>query len=361
MEQKKKPLWWKIIKGILIVLLAIVILAAGFIGYLTITEYDPADVESVSIKDNAAKRFSGTQLTILSMNTGYAGLGEKSDFFMDGGKQVQPLNKQYVQENMSGISTILSSVDADFYLLQEVDEKSTRSYKQNQVEFYQQQLGLSSSFAKNYCCDYVPYPLPPIGTVNSGLQTLSKYEVELAERIKMPCPFSWPISIANLKRCLLISYVPIEGSDKQLVIVNLHLEAYDDGDGKIRQTQALFQVMQEEYAKGNYVIVGGDFNQNFPGVTANYPIKDPDLWLPGAFSEDDLPADWSFAFDASSPSCRLLNQPYSPSDSAMQFFVIDGFILSPNIAIDAVETLDEQFTFSDHNPVLLQITLLDGE
>ena len=31
--------------------------------------------------------------------------------------------------------------------------------------------------------------------------------------------------------------------------------------------------MQEEYAKGNYVIAGGDFNQTFPGVdTDKFPI-----------------------------------------------------------------------------------------
>ena len=33
--------------------------------------------------------------------------------------------------------------------------------------------------------------------------------------------------------------VPIEGTDRELVLVNLHLEAYDDGEGKIAQTRQL--------------------------------------------------------------------------------------------------------------------------
>lgn len=49
--------------------------------------------------------------------------------------------------------------------------------------------------------------------------------------------------------------------------MNLHLEAYDDGEGKEAQTAMLLQILQEEYVKGNYVIAGGDFNQSFPDGT----------------------------------------------------------------------------------------------
>ena len=39
---------------------------------------------------------------------------------------------------------------------------------------------------------------------------LSDYGISSAERIKLPCPFSWPVRTANLKRCLLITRVPLE-------------------------------------------------------------------------------------------------------------------------------------------------------
>ena len=37
--------------------------------------------------------------------------------------------------------------------------------------------------------------------------------------------------------------------------------------------------------------------------------------------------------------------------------VIDGFILSPNVRLERVETQDLAFAHSDHNPVLLEAVL----
>ena len=68
-----------------------------------------------------------------------------------------------------------------------------------------------------------------------------------------------------------------------------------------------------------------------------------------------LPDGWQFVWDDSTPTCRLLNAPYDP-DSA-QHYVIDGFILSPNVSLSAVETMDLGFHASDHNPVLLEAVL----
>ena len=58
------------------------------------------------------------------------------------------------------------------------------------------------------------------------------------------------------------------------------------------------------------------------------------------------------------PTCRLLNQPYDPSDTAhTQYYVIDGFILSPNVEVKSVSTIDCGFENSDHNPVELVVEL----
>ena len=37
---------------------------------------------------------------------------------------------------------------------------------------------------------------------------------------------------------------------------------------------------------------------------------------------------------------------------------IDGLILSPNVKLDSVETLDVDFANSDHNPVRIEVSLL---
>ena len=101
----------------------------------------------------------------------------------------------------------------------------------------------SEAFAYNFNSLFVPYPIPPIGHVESGLQTLSRAEIRTAERIALPCPFSWPIRIVNLKRCLLVSRLPLRGTDRELVLINLHLEAYDSGEGKEAQTRQLSTFM----------------------------------------------------------------------------------------------------------------------
>lgn len=173
----------------------------------------------------------------------------------------------------------------------------------------------------------------------------------------MPCPFKWPLRIANLKRCLLVSRIKLEDTDKELVIVNLHLEAYDDGEGKAAQTAELIDLLEEEYAKGNYVIAGGDFNQSFPGSLDAWPIIDDETWMPGILDESTLPDGWSFASDTETPSCRLLNKPYDPDDQTSQHYVIDGFIISPNVEVTSAKTIDTGFEYSDHNPVRLSVKL----
>ena len=349
----------RFLKVLLIIVLVIVAAAAGLIAWLSIAEYRPEAVEELNFtaRDESAPALpQGESLTVLSWNIGYAGLGSNADFFMDGGENVKSSDRVQVESNLLNISQLLYGENApDLVLLQEVDTNSSRTYNIDQSACL---AGANAAHALNYSCPFVPFPLPPIGKVNSGVFTTTDYAIDRAERVSLPCPFSWPVSTANLKRCLLVSYLPIEGSDRQLVLVNLHLEAYDDGEGKIAQTRQLNEFIQAEYEKGNYVIAGGDFNQIFPGSLEVYPNTHPELWEPGVLTEDMLPVGWSYAYDLRVPSCRLLNRPYDPEDTEnTQHYVIDGFILSPNVTLESVETLDEGFIASDHNPVLLRVTL----
>lgn len=352
----------KIVKWVFFVLLTVALIAGFAVGYLTITEYRPAYSENPERGNyNTDQAVPARTLRILTLNTGYGALGREADFFMDGGKSVNPASEELVRENMLGIESMLRSADADILLLQEVDTGSKRSFQINQWRQYEYDLGnYESRYALNYSCRYVPYPLPTIGEVHSGLATFSRFDIASATRYSLPCPFEWPERVANLKRCLLVTRLPIEGKSEEtkkqeLVIVNLHLEAYDDGEGKEAQTQLLLQILQEEYEKGNYVVAGGDFNQYFPGTQQRYPLKETSNWVPGVLGE--LPAGWSYAYDASTPTCRLLNQPLDETSSLTQYYVIDGFIVSPNVNVVSVRTGNEGFGFTDHNPVLLEIEL----
>ena len=349
-----------ILKFILILLLVVVIAVGGLLGWLTATEFSPAPTESVEVgrPGEGVAVPAGEVLTVLNWNVGYAGLGRNEDFFMDGGKRSKPDKSDVVYAYLDGIMKTIREQAPDLVLLQEVDADSGRTYEIDERPYLETDMD-NTAFALNYSCPFVPVPWPPIGKVNSGLFTMTRdLKIESAERISLPCPFSWPLRIANLKRCLLVSHLPVEGSDRELVLVNLHLEAYDDGEGKIAQTNQLRDFIEAEYAKGNYVIAGGDFNQVFPGSIEVYPNTHPENWEPGVLDEKLLPEGWTLAYDLSAPTCRLLNQPYDPADTeGTQYYVIDGLILSPNVKLGSAETVDAGFENSDHNPVKIAVTL----
>ncbi len=76
----------RIVKWFILVLLGIIIVAAGFVGVLTIMEYRPEAIEEVPIENNQNQRIQLNEaMTIMTFNIGYAGLGEDEDFVMDGG------------------------------------------------------------------------------------------------------------------------------------------------------------------------------------------------------------------------------------------------------------------------------------
>jgi endonuclease/exonuclease/phosphatase family metal-dependent hydrolase len=359
-DNKNKTFAKKIIKALLSVVLVLVIAAAAGIGVLTIFEYRPEDKEDIELIGTADKTLStGDSFTVLTWNTGYGALSDNSDFFMDGGTMVYTADKDRVQENLEQMAVEIKSIDPDIVFLQEVDRVADRSYKIDEVSFFQESNNDKvSSYALNMDAIFIPYPIPPIGRVKVGIQTLSAYEVSSSARLSLPVPFKWPVSTCNFKKCLNVSRIPVAGTDKELVLVNLHLEAYDSGEGKIAQTNMLRQVLQAEVDAGNYVIAGGDFNQVFSNTdTSAYPVYDG-LWQPESIDVAEFGDDFTFITDSSVPTCRSLDKVYLGADKdSFQYYIIDGFIVSANITIDSCKTQDLGFVCSDHNPVVLEVTL----
>lgn len=390
----------KILKIIAIILGVFVAAFALLLVFLSVTEYKPKDREAVEVVvpvDPAAQDgeqadassasepvlSKGDSLSLISWNIGYGALGDNADFFMDGGKSVNTATEDRLQQNLSGIALYLQAQSPDVLFLQEIDRDSARSHHVNEysallsllnADRAVRQAGLAipgqeagekgvslyqASFANNFLVKFLPYPIPPIGKVDSGLAIFSSYPVREAERIQLPIPFSWPVRMANLKRCLLVNRVPVETPDgeKELVLVDLHLEAYDDGEGKAAQTQMLQSFLQEEADKGNYVIAGGDFNQIFDDVESPFPVYDG-KWQPGVIDVTSFGDDFVSRMDDKTASCRSLDQPLAGADqSNFQFYIIDGFIVSSNVKIDELKTENLEFVWSDHNPVQMKVTL----
>ena len=356
----KKKLFWIVP---LCVIGAVVLLVLLFFLFLTIVEYRPKPIQDEPFTPGNEKLETGTKISLLSWNIGYAGLGKNEDFFMDGGKKVRPESKKVVEKYLNGIEETIKEAASDIIFIQEIDIKSKRTWKINEYEALKACTNKAGAFTYNYKCTYVPFPLPTIGHIESGLAILTNYHTVSSQRRALPVPFKWPVRLANLKRCILTTRIPVYenglATGKELVLADFHLEAFDKGEGKIAQTKALKEFIDSEYAKGNYVIAGGDFNQRFPGSTA-FPPKWLDGWLPGQLDAAMLEEGWQFVFDDTKPTCRSNKRPYNTEAAKnhdWQYHVIDGFIISPNVTKLSINVIDVDFENSDHNPVYMTFEL----
>ena len=353
----------KALKIVLISLGSLLALVIAFVGgaliYASATTLQVKDSEEMQIDGEVTKKIDKEkEVNLLTWNIGYGALDEREDCYWDGGVGVDGESKETVLENMSALKSKVKELDPDIFFLQEADRDSKRSYYVDEYDSFEKSFtDYNSSFARNFKAGIVPLPLYNMtGKVDAGIATFSKYTLSDSSRVQLPIPFSWPMSLFNLKRCLLVNHLPIEGSDKQLVIINLHLEAYDDGEGKAKQLAMLMDLMQAEYDKGNYVIAGGDFNQTFS--TTNYQ-KYPQVtsWECPVIDAENYKS-FTFKMDDTYPTCRSLDKPYYNSDKAThQYWMLDGFIVSNNITINNLETLDLGFKNTDHNPVKMSISL----
>lgn len=346
-------------KKLLLVLSPLIFALVVFIvllSFMTITDYNPELKLDLEINHVTESEVSN-EISIMTWNLGFAGLGKNSDFFMDGGEDVNPTREDF-DANIEGIVETLSKNKVDIVFLQEVDRNSKRSFKTDMYEKIRSKVyeTYNSSFATNYKVPYVFIPYPPIGKVHSGIATFSTFVMSSSKRIGFDINYSWPTRVLHLDRCLIVSRHSIKGTDKELVLINLHLSAYDDGGLRAEQLRVLKELMTLEYDNGNYVVSGGDFNQQFPTIdNSKYPVVYPDNYLPNTIDDNYLDADWNYAVSEMTPTYRLLNEVYNEDTS--QVGVIDGFITSPNIEVIYVENLDLGFENSDHNPVVAALRL----
>lgn len=341
----------------------------GCLIYATSTDFAPEEgkMDIDIIKNDAATIVEDSTLTFLSWNVGYGGLGKESDFFYNGsgfffsGDHMVRSPRNLVEKNMAGSSHTLKENKADFYFLQEVDFASKRSYYISQRELFLNNLpDYSHTSAINFDVNYVPTPLfqpwKAYGEANSGLMTFSRFAPQSAERHQLPGKFSWPNRLFLLDRCLALQRYPVAGG-KTLTAINLHNSAYDrSGTIKSQQMEYLRKLILTEYEQGNYVVVGGDWNQCPPG----FPF---DTFRPGVkkfsqspnIADDYMPAGWQWAYDPQVPTIRSSAEIYETGKTFIS--IIDFFLLSPNLEVIQVKGIDQDFDFSDHQGVRLEVKL----
>jgi len=341
-----------------IVLIPVVILAV-FLAYVTITDYKPPAELALETANNPKSALKqGTPFTVTTYNIGYAGLDKGQDFFMDGGTMSRSSSKKQTEANLAAIRDFLTKTQSDLYILQEIDEDAARSNHINEVELLTQALpDYGYTFAYNYRVPWLPIPIfDPMGGAQSGLLTFSKFQSTGQTRFDLPGKESWPVQLFEVDRAFIENRIPVDNG-KELVLVNLHLSAFDKG-GNIRKQQLAFlsEYINKELEKNNYLIIGGDWNHSLPTTDPkSFPTKQewPEWLQP--FPETFGPQGFKWAVDPKTPTVRTLDIAYEKGVNFLS--VIDGFFVSPNVDVESVAGHDLQFENTDHNPVTAKFIL----
>lgn len=341
----------KFFKYTLITLLILVGIFGLFLLYATIDNYDPEEITIIE-KNETPEIFTQDTFSVMIWNIGYCGMDKTIDFFYDGGTQSR-VSKKRTEKNLEDIMSYLDKKNksTDFILLQEVDKKAKRSYKINQLEKIQTQFPESHHYyGKNYDVFYIPAPiLKPYGTVNAGLLNITKKQPQKVIRYQYPGNYSFPLSLFMLDRCFLEMRMQLPNS-KELLIINLHNSAFDDGSLRSQQIEYLKKYMTSEYAKGNYLVIAGDWNQSPPDFVPQYTNEHIDDTTTNSFIDKNfLPEGWKYAYDATIPTNRRSNIVYDKKTTPTT--LIDFFVVSPNINIISTTGENLDFANSDHNPV----------
>ena len=379
----------RIINMFLLFILVLVLGVGGYCGYILLS-YKRIGNTSLDIDSNANKEVLKVNETynMATYNIGFGAYSQDFTFFLDTGYDKDgnetcgyystARSKEEVYFNVNGAKDTIKGLDLDFALLQEVDVKSTRSYKINQNDIFKEALSeYDNVFSVNFDTAYLPYPLYDMhGKSLAGLSTFSRYKINDANRYEYTISDSLS-KLFDIDRCFSVSSLSVE-NDKTLYIINSHMSAYDKG-GVIRQTQIqeLNNFISKCYNEGNYVIVGGDFNHDlltnnpdfnydFNNRPFNNTLKDPD-WVAPYFNElkeSPLVSGFKVVSSDNVPTCRNNDIEWNPSLTYK--CVVDGFIVSNNVEIIEHKNIETKngklgldgFAYSDHEPSYIEFKLI---
>jgi len=309
--------------------------------------YVPPAFQEVEISNLAAAQVAAAdEISLVTWNIGYAGMGKDSDFFFDLGTQRRPLNADLVKTNLRAIQQQIAQMDADVFLMQEVAKPSWSTYGIDVLAGMQAAL---PDYAWIFGADVNTRFVPPPWNVQIGNAIFSRVTPQSSERRGLPLEPDFQLGI--FRKGYRMHIVRIDAR-RQWVIINIHLSTFDSIEDDVRRAQvvALLEFAQEEYRKGNHVIIGGDWNlrlaeNEFPNTTEErfkFWIRD--------FPQGLVPEGWHWAVDGKTPTVRTAYKPYVAGENYA--LTIDGFLVSPNVTTISVSGIDLNFEHTDHHPVL---------
>ena len=289
-------------------------------------------------------------IVILTWNIGYAGLGENAEFIADGGHKIIPSSRSDVQRNIRGITAAIEELHPDILLLQEAALPSN-------VNRFADLFAEVSAAMPGYWAYYSPkFILNFLFITNSvGQAVFLKCRPDRVLRIDLSAEKPGR-SLVRQRHHLLLARYRLSRKNRELVVINVHLSAFDKKAAlRRRQLSFVSDLIEKEYLLGNYVVCGGDWNFRLAETRFVHTTKDKYLFWVFDLPEWFPPEGWMLAVDPGVPSVRTLERPFHADENYTT--VIDGFVLSPNVELIEVHGLYKGFKFSDHNPVMIKVAL----
>lgn len=349
MATKTKPrrrLGWRIAGALILLLIAYV--AVAVMG--SRSQVPVASVTTPPASADLPNALPST-ITLTTWNVGFGGLGKEGDAISDGGKRFIPESGEYVQKNVDGIVATIKTFDNHVLLLQEVSRHSLMSWWRPLYDSIAAILPKRQiTFRPDIGTWGFPFPL----AIDHGTVVALEANPRNVEIVPLPLDPEPIVGVIKRLYSLQVVRVPIEGKSSDWVIVNLHLSPFDEG-GVLRREQiaATMAFASAEYAKGNHVVLGGDWNTvlydpKLPSTTPQELLT----WVVD-FPREQLPEGWMIVAGAGD-TVRTTDKPYVEGENYRTG--IDGFIVSPNVTAESVSVLDTKYEFSDHMPVTATFT-----
>jgi len=288
---------------------------------------------------------SGT-ITVLNWNIGYAGLGKESDFIMDGGENLLPPSVEIVEKNLTGIKGLLAGHKGDFVFIQEVSEPDMLNLGVDVLGGVKKTLAGSDWF---FSYDFRTQFFPKSSSLKHGLASFAFVQTNPVIMIRLPLePTRLQGLIQRQYHIQAREFTDVNGNEWALL--NLHLSAFDEGGNvRMKQLSKVIDIAEEYYVRGVHVVIGGDWNMQLAPTDFVYTTKKEDLFWLAVFPHENVKPGWKIAVDPNVATVRSNERPYHRGENYTT--IIDGFLVSPNVDIVSVKTINTDFEYTDHQPV----------
>ncbi len=330
-------------------IVSFVLLSQGCVYFVNRFAPHP-DVVVMEVTPGQPIASKGVEMNIISWNIGYAGMGKDSDFILDHGTQYRPLSKAMVSENLLAINDYLARHPADALLLQEVAKRSWNTY---QTDVYQDLKDKLPAYDWTYSYDvrtrWVPWPF----TIRNGNATASIFPIASAETRALTLEPGFFLGM--FRKDYRMQITRLDHEDHHWVLVNVHLSAFDNEVDSVRekQLQEVLAFAQDEYLKGNHVVIGGDWNLRLAPTEFSHTTPIEDLFWVRDLPHELTPPGWIWGIDPEVPTVRSANKPFVEGENFL--LIIDGFLVSPNVEVLSVQTDNLHFEHTDHHPVHITV------